>query len=292
MIKRWRIVVFWALAAIVGLWIRWWGSSGFPLEGEICETANPKYNCESYNVFFYSAWRLAAVANHWSELVTALATVAIAAFTLTLWKSNEKATKLTQRMSVIARRQFLISAQQTDIQRKQHALGRLQFFATQRPRLQIRHVAVVHQGKTIGHPTLFFEHGATVKGGLSVVNMGGSDATILDSRYRIFFSKTGLPVEAPYDTDFRTNLIFSNVVLRVGESCATPIEDKIIMDAPDKNGTRDIRAFDREGWEIYVMGWIRYRDDGGAEQFMGFCRKRQSDGRFRSVQDPDYEWED
>jgi hypothetical protein len=49
------------------------------------------------------------------------------------------------RMSVIARRQLLISGQQTDIQRKQQALERLQFLAAHRPRLRIRHVTL-HEG--------------------------------------------------------------------------------------------------------------------------------------------------
>jgi hypothetical protein len=227
-----------------------------------------------------------------AAVFTALATIAIAWFTWTLWQSQKEMARLTRGIADIQEKQMLIQGAQTDIQKKQHAIGRLQFLATHRPRLQIRHVAVVHQGKTIGHPTFFFSHGTKVKGGLSVVNIGGSDATIVDTRYRIFFSNTGLPAEAPYDTDFRGNLLLPDQILKVGESCATPIEDTAVMEPPDRNGTQDIRAFDREGWKIYIMGWIRYRDEGGAERFMGFCRERQSDGRFRSISDPDYEWED
>jgi hypothetical protein len=54
----------------------------------------------------------------------------------------------------------------------------------------------------------------------------------------------------------------------------------------------EIREFDRGDWKIYVMGWIRYRDGAGTERFMGFCRERQANGRFKPVSDPDYEWED
>jgi hypothetical protein len=90
MLERWRILFFWALVLIVALWIQWWGSSGFPLKGEICETMNPKYDCESYNVIVYSAWRFAKAVDHWSALIGAIATIAIAAFTWTLWQSSEK----------------------------------------------------------------------------------------------------------------------------------------------------------------------------------------------------------
>jgi hypothetical protein len=52
------------------------------------------------------------------------------------------------------------------------------------------------------------------------------------------------------------------------------------------------RAFDAEKWVVYVMGQIKYHDEGGADRFMGFCRERRSDGKFRPVEDPDYEYQD
>src|SRR5208283_5284405 len=99
-----------------------------------------------------------------------------------------------------------IAAAQTDIQTKQHAVGRLQYLATHRPRLRIRHVTVC-SGPPIKNPEFF--DGTQVKGGLVVVNIGGSDATIVNTRYRIFFSKFGLPAEAPYDQEFRGNLLLT-----------------------------------------------------------------------------------
>ncbi len=117
-----------------------------------------------------------------------------------------QATQLKQ-ASDSAETQNAIIARQTDIQEKQHEVGRLQFLATHRPRLKIRHVNIVAP-LHIGNMTLFFNHGAEITGGLVVVNVGGSKATIVDTRYRMFSSKTGLPALAPYDTDFRTNLLF------------------------------------------------------------------------------------
>ena len=85
-----KLLIFWVLVLTIALWIRWWGSSGFPLEGHICEATEAPKDCNSYNVFLYSAWRLAKAADHWSVLLTALGTTAIAAFTWTLYKSSEK----------------------------------------------------------------------------------------------------------------------------------------------------------------------------------------------------------
>jgi hypothetical protein len=191
----------------------------------------------------------------------------------------------------IAAKQVAIIAVQTEIQQKQHAISRLQFLATHRPRLRVRHITVDDPGKRTGLPTFFFEHDKEVRGGLVVVNVGGSNATIIETRHRIFFSKSGLPAAAPYDEDFRQNMLLPNQVLASGESCATPITDTIVMQ-PNPPGETKLRTFEREGWVIYVMGQIRYKDDGGAERFMGFCRVRQKDGRFRPVNDPDYEYED
>jgi hypothetical protein len=205
----------------------------------------------------------------------------------------ERQSVTMRQMADIADKQLSITGLQTDIQQKQHAVARLQFLATHRPRLRIRHVSISDPAFFIGHPTMFFNHGGEIKGGLVVVNVGGTKATIIESRYRIFFSKDGLPVTAPYESDFH-NLLLAGQSLDIGESCATPIMDKIIMDppAPGREDEVELPAFERGGWKIYVMGQIRYKDEGGAHRFMGFCRLQESDGRFRAIDDPDYEYDD
>jgi hypothetical protein len=158
------------------------------------------------------------------------------------------------------------------------------------PKLRVRHVSVV-TADHIGHPTIFFSHGAEIRGGLAVVNVGGTKATIIESRYRIYVSKDGLPASAPYDTAFR-NLLLPGQILNIGESCATPIVDKIVMEAPPPGIDVELRAFERDGWKIYVMGQIRYQDEGGHDRFMGFCRVGDGKHGFRAVDDADYEYED
>jgi len=72
-----------------------------------------------------------------------------------------------------------------DIAQMQHALDRSQFLAINRPHLRIRHVTInVHFGLTN-----FFNHGEETTGGLCVVNVGGTRATVVESRYRIFSVK-------------------------------------------------------------------------------------------------------
>jgi hypothetical protein len=181
-------------------------------------------------------------------------------------------------------------AAQVDTAVKQAEIAQLQHLATHRPHLRVRHVSVV-TADHIGHPTIFFSHGRKIKGGLAVVNVGGTRAKIVESRYRIFFSKEGLPKSAPYDESFN-NLLLAGQVLDIGESCAIPISDEIIMEPPPAGADLELRKFEREGWKIYVMGQIRYQDESGNDRFMGFCRVGDGKSGFRAVNDPDYEYED
>jgi hypothetical protein len=228
----------------------------------------------------------------WLAGFTAVLAISTIGLWLTTIVSGRKQSADMSRMADIAEKQKLISGLQTDIQSKQHAIGRLQFLATHRPRLRIRHVNLHEGAEPLGF--ISWDHGDEVKGSLIVVNAGGTKATIVESRYRIYFSRTGLPAgEAPYDTTFQ-DLLIPGQELDVGESCVIPLKDKIEMwgdSIPTEDG-RTLRRFEQEGWSVYVMGQIRYRDEGGAERFMGFCRKRMSNGRYRPVKSPDYEYED
>lgn len=207
-----------------------------------------------------------------------------------LWTAGEKQIEISGKMAEVADRQLAIIGHQTDIQMKQHAIGRLQYLATHRPRLHVRHVTIT-TGKVMPNmPTFHFGHEAK-NGYLVVVNGGGSRADIIETRYRIFATKSGLPPEAPYDDDYRTDLLIPAQSLEIGESCVCKISDKLVMPF-DADMGQPIDQFEREGWSLYVMGQIRYQDEGGAERFMAFCRVRQSNGRFHAVDDPDYEYED
>lgn len=88
MLKDRRILIFWALIAAFAIWILWWGSSGFILEHKICGNGPEQNDCSVYDVFSYSAWRLARAANDWSALIAALATIAIAGLAGTTYLIN------------------------------------------------------------------------------------------------------------------------------------------------------------------------------------------------------------
>lgn len=239
---------------------------------------------------FYTALIFNWIGSHMeaiSAAISAIATVAIARFTWTLWQAGEKQLAISSNLADIADKQVAIQGLQTDIQKMQHAVGRLQFIADHRPRLRIRHVTIDLDGNTLDKPRLVLHSGEKVTGSLVVVNFGGSNASISDSRYRIIFSQKRFPVAFDFDENALEMLVV-NTILESGESCAVAIEDSV----PAGSEYIDLRHFDINEWNIYVMGQIKYKDAGGNERFMGFCRKSGSDGKFTPVDDADYEYQD
>src|SRR5208282_3577426 len=63
---------------------------------QICETNQytGKENCAAHHFLYVAFWYIGYVFN--AAIITAIATAAIAAFTFTLWKSNEKMWSITR----------------------------------------------------------------------------------------------------------------------------------------------------------------------------------------------------
>lgn len=256
---------------------------------QICE-ANQytgKESCSLHHVPYVIAWYIGYWFDKASAVITAFATVAVACFTWTLYQSSEKLGSISGKASDIAEKQIAISGLQTDIQKKQHAVSRLQFLAEHRPLLNVRHVYLTADMEPAGTVTFFIANDI-IYGGLSVVNVGGSSATIVRSTYRIFMSQVGLPLRSPLDETY-VSLLEKDSVIERGQSVVLNISDRFTGTRGAQNTIGD---YCEAGWRFYIMGEIHYVDDGGAGHFMGFCRERHIDGRFRAVDDPDYEYQD
>lgn len=272
MLKRyvsswWGLTIIGITAALVLLTAY---SSLFGVYSDICYEGQSEQdaNCTSSNLAFVILWDFFKVTNWFSPIITALATVAIGWFTFTLRQSSDKLAT--------------ISGQQTKIANKQTDIAQAQLLAEHRPRLRVRHVSLVDNNHLLGI-------GDTVRGGLVVVNAGGTKARIVEAKYCFYFSahQDGLPMKSPLDDPCDT-LIEPGRIFEIGESCATSISGVVNLDhAP---GT--FIPIGRKEWTAYVMGQIRYQDEGGNDRFMGFCRQWIAEGTFSAVCDPDYEYED
>jgi hypothetical protein len=82
----------------------------------------------------------------------------------------------------ISQKQFLISARQTDIVEKQHAIGRMQFISTHRPLLRVRYFRRIDISDL------------KVRINFTIINVGSSQANLLGSYGRLgFFARDNLP---------------------------------------------------------------------------------------------------
>ena len=255
-----------------------------------CESLKEPSSFIGYPFGYYVDW----IERH-HDVVIALGGLAVALFTFTLWRSTralwretrkggditerlakaaEAQSILSQQLATAAENQVAILAAQTDIQNKEHAIGRLEFLARHRPRLRVRHVQLLID------PGMTYGSGAKVEGGLVVVNIGSTKAKIVDSRFLVLVA-TSLPSQQEFDG--APELLVRNHVMEIAESCSVPIS--LVFDAEFGDQIAGVRS-------IYVIGQIRYEDEAGAQRFMGFGRVRYPDGRFGYIDDPDYQYQD
>ncbi len=132
-----------------------------------------------------------------------------------------------------------------------------------------------------------------ISGTLIVVNRGGTEARVIDSRYRIYWDSVGLPMRPPlHDNKSRPLHGPNDGPIAAGASIIYPIEaTEILINSHRSN-------IEARGLKLYVMGFIRYVDLNKKERFMGFCRIYEplivagGNSRFVRVENEDYEYED
>ena len=193
----------------------------------------------------------------------------------------------------LTEKQFLLAGRQCDLAEKQYGLQRLQFLAEHRPRIKIRSVGL---SKAPGDWPI--EEAKPIVGSLVIWNDGASDAVILETQYMFLMSHQGLPMVPPLDSGQAKHLIVETPHTLIGHgSLLVPIEW-------GRQGPRG--AAIRTGSEVlYLFGAIRYHggdinmaDGTMRERWMGFCRRyvlpefMGGDGRFISIDNPDYEYSD
>lgn len=239
-------------------------------------------------------WRQSTHVNL-SITVAVLTVIVTTVQTAILWRQSI----LMDRMRQTAEKQANIADRQTTIAEQQHIIA-------YRPRLKVRHVTVDDSiGTRSGQPGITFDGGGPVRCALVVVNEGGSDAEILESPFFTMFLKDNfLPVMLNVDENSSAPqmpdgaLFHPKTIIKIGEAKIVTIIGKAKMENNNTDlGVTRIRKFKEEGWKLYLLGSIRYRDTakpevGGHDRYMGFCRVWDGLDGFRSVNNPDLEYQD
>jgi hypothetical protein len=191
----------------------------------------------------------------------------LAIFTFGLYRSTEKLWKAGYN-------QMQITQESVDLARKELIL-------TQRPILRVSTVIisrVVLHGEKPGLVAI----GKPINIQFYISNVGGTPATITNIgcwRHNSA-STTPLPMERPYEG--KSGNISIMQILNPGESIPITF-------------TSEPMNVDHQGvilgqYNVYVMGWIEYRDDLKINRRFNFCRKYDPvKGRFFPVADDDYE---
>jgi hypothetical protein len=80
-----------------------------PLTGEICskDEYSGQKNCAPYNVVLAALWQIVKSSNDFGAAITALGTLAVAAFTLTLWRATDKLWRASEKALQTTERAFV-----------------------------------------------------------------------------------------------------------------------------------------------------------------------------------------
>ncbi len=170
-------------------------------------------------------------------------------------------------------------------------LSNKEFIAAHRPQIRVKHVWFTDQ-------TAWRLNGP-LEVNLDLVNIGNASARVTWINYQSILIPAGksLPQRPPYDevwqSDIRISRFQTNADLASGITLARTVCDGIL----DDQQVHDILWGQQQ---LYLIGSIEYWDLAGLRQ-TAFCRRLTFEsyppatgdlGRFKIVEDPDYEYED
>lgn len=236
-----------------------------PIYKEICEkdVYTGQKECGSYHLFSYLLLYVFGFIDQRGVAITALATIAIAVFTLTLYRATTAQGRLTRESIDLARKEFI---------------------STHRPRIALRNVyAVQSQDFPI---TVTF----------SLVNSGETDAWIIQSAIVVEFPHRPDLMLIPESKNRMDIALFGP--LKAGELRTFVHIDKYLQWNSAEISQHAIsvddathRRFMQKG--LFFVGQIAYRDDLGTIRYLVFRHRYESDrSRFYPYQDTELNYAD
>ncbi len=253
-LKQWHKVAFIALVVAALLFV---GSFLFPAQYQLCtpnEYTHVKECAQHYLGPYVILWVVNVIDAH-NGFVTALGTLAIAIFTLTLYRATTAQGRLTQRS--------------IDLTREQIELARTEYVSSHRPKLRIRHIV----------PR--FRDGEPIKVHCVVTNIGETHARVSLSGATVGIFPHGKP-------GLQSRVMFLASDLYGGQS-----ELFITQEDTDFVYDEAWNLDQPHGGATFIRGEIEYQDDNGTKRRTGFSRRyNYSTGRFDTVENPEDEYED
>lgn len=164
--------------------------------------------------------------------------------------------EVATKAAVAAERQFNILGDQTDVIKKQHAVGRLAFIATHRPRIRVRNV--MHAGPMPDDHWI---------AGLVIVNIGPLEARIDEARGALLLRerRTGMWGAPGFKLADLSLGLPPDRVLASGARAQYPLSSAEPIGMGFDN---DLRA---QVIDLMAVGEITYLDDADGRRTTGFC---------------------
>lgn len=231
--------------------------SFLPMRYQACETnqyTEHEY-CASYQMVAYAFVKIMQFLDHYGSAFTALATIAIAGFTATLWYSTNGMLQATKDAVDLTRDEFN---------------------ATHRPKLFVHTVTVIDKGRW---------RDKSAKGIITVVNGGDSPAFVIEWRAIIYYQHPeaafvpGLDVEPVQTPNPAGAGIGAGEWQDIGHSQVRGVDD-------------DWDQFIALGGRMFFLGRITYKGSDGVRRNVGFCREydAETEGAWRVVKQSEYEY--
>jgi hypothetical protein len=231
-----------------------------PLQTQVCSQNEQTHQvrCTVQNIMIAWLREFGELINYYSPSLTAIATIAIAAFTLTLWRATTKQAELT---------------------REAVALGNREFIATHRPRLVLRDAFSLISDPQESRITVFY----------TIANIGASVCWMTECHLGLDFHQTvGYPVFT-----MTPELCFPSHVPYIGRIEAGEQKQFTFTD-PLQVWDQEHRQNYADTLGLHFVGRITYIDSPGSNvrRHVAFRRKYNSlDQRFHRIWEGDNEHE-
>ena len=251
-LTKWNVWIL--IGASILLYTSWALCTGSSFQRCVStETGADAYGVENPFVLFFvkspiygrCAW---AVIYEFRDAVTAIATVFIGIFTATLWRSTADTARLSSQAAELAEKQFSLEGKQAELAGKQHGLQRIQFYATHRPKIEIRFVRFLRQRDDVP------PENQPVSAEFVVINTGSSDAIVTGSQVSLQWL---YPADIPLPTNFSGADLIPKRRFAVGAT------DRVTVESNELGGLN--WTHDNGAKKLFLMGWVVYTDGRGEE---------------------------
>ncbi len=212
--------------------------------------------CPAFHVFFFksSASVLEAIGHDW---LIAIAAVATAFFTATLWWSTRGMLRATYESIRLARAEFL---------------------STHRPKIRIKHVWLMNE--------FWYDHPLNVR--VVCVNHGTTDAHLIDYSVDFLIVRRDSAFPPDYQFPFRRSIV---TVLKPGISGPFPDLIQPITESTEIAVRNAVADFYCIGYLHYADGSKNIRTTAFCRRLV-LNQPHRGSGSFIKVENPDYEYED